>query len=201
MKSRNGTETSKKEPIIDVSYESDSIVYSKLVEVCYQQQPKFKKWIPFYGIVEVREVKVRAYIPFGLASRVLLTKSHFRLLSTKGESNRCRVHIYPLNMENIRGEAEETIATSEHPDYLETYGCYDGWHSDACPASMDYTAELCVAERIEAAQRRRNNLDAYYLLRDCVRDPSSADNYETLKGMAQESPIIYLKSVEFLSLR
>ena len=58
---------------------------------------------------------------------------------------------------------------------------------------MDFNAEPCMMEQIEAAKQRKNDLDTYYLLRDCAWDPQKADSYETLKGMAQESPIIHLK--------
>ena len=58
---------------------------------------------------------------------------------------------------------------------------------------MDFNAKPCMMEQTKAAQQRKNNLDTYYLLRDCARDPQKADSYKTLKGMAQESPIIHLK--------
>ncbi|KAH7116190.1 hypothetical protein B0J11DRAFT_539414 [Dendryphion nanum] len=177
IKTKEGTERLNFEIFRHDSFESDSTIYKRLNEVCYQHQPKFKRWIPFYGVVEVREVK-------------------FRFLGIKDKSNRHRVHIYRLNINEIGEEAKNTIAISRHPDYWDTYGCCDEWHSDACPASTDYTAEPCIVKRVEVAQLRRNNLETYSLLTDCVRDPQSADEYETLKGMAQESPIIDLKISE-----
>jgi hypothetical protein len=38
--------------------ESDASIYDRLRDACFQQQGKWKWWIPFYGVVNVREVKV-----------------------------------------------------------------------------------------------------------------------------------------------
>jgi hypothetical protein len=40
--------------------ESDASIYDRLRDACFQQQNKWKRWIPFYGVVDVREVKVRS---------------------------------------------------------------------------------------------------------------------------------------------
>jgi hypothetical protein len=40
--------------------ESDASIYGRLRDACFQQQNKWKRWIPFYGVVDVREVKVRS---------------------------------------------------------------------------------------------------------------------------------------------
>ena len=40
--------------------ESDASIYDRLRDACFQQQNKWKRWIPFYGAVNVREVKVRS---------------------------------------------------------------------------------------------------------------------------------------------
>ena len=39
--------------------ESDATIYHRLKDACFLHQGKWKKWIPFYGVVDVREVKVR----------------------------------------------------------------------------------------------------------------------------------------------
>jgi len=38
--------------------ESDAAIYDRLKRVCFQHQNRWKKWIPFYGIVDVREINV-----------------------------------------------------------------------------------------------------------------------------------------------
>lgn len=51
--------------------ESDAAIYQRLKESCFRYQDKWKEWIPFYGVVDVREVKVRLFIHFfaGYCSR------------------------------------------------------------------------------------------------------------------------------------
>jgi hypothetical protein len=39
--------------------ESDAAIYQRLEETCFQYQGKWKRWLPFYGITNVREVNVR----------------------------------------------------------------------------------------------------------------------------------------------
>jgi hypothetical protein len=146
-------------------------------------------------MVSLKSARLRSVTDFlsSLGRTNLLTASKFRFLGTKHESDRCRVHIYPLDFDQLRKEAENTLGILKDPTYLEEYGCYNGQHSDICPSSAPYGTESCIEDQIEAAQQRRNNLDTYYVLTDCARDPQAADGFETLKGMAQESPIIDLE--------
>lgn len=62
IKPQNGTKRSENKVLMDSGSDSDSTVYKKLIEACYQHQPKLKRWIPFYGIVDVHEVKVGVHI-------------------------------------------------------------------------------------------------------------------------------------------
>lgn len=41
-------------------YEKDSAIYERMLAACYQFHGNWKRWIPFYGIVDVREVQVRS---------------------------------------------------------------------------------------------------------------------------------------------
>lgn len=192
VKLLDGTTSRKKEDLTDSSFERDSIVYNRMMEACTQRQLGFKRWSPFYGIVDVREVKVGvAYVLLVLLKLTIVFK--FRFLGRKDESDRCRVHIYRLNIDELRKVAEATISLSQDRGLCETYVCDKVWHSDAYEAYMEYNREPGIMQQIDAAQQRRNNLDNYYLMRDCAREPQRADRYDTLKGMAQESPITYLK--------
>ncbi|SRR6266480_5462950 len=58
-----GGETYEKLSPKENACESDAAIYHRLKETCFQYQGKWKRWIPFYGIVDVREVKVRLYTP------------------------------------------------------------------------------------------------------------------------------------------
>jgi hypothetical protein len=43
----------------DNACESDSDIYRRLVDTCYQYLGWWKRWLPYYGITEVLEVNVR----------------------------------------------------------------------------------------------------------------------------------------------
>jgi len=60
--SQNGTKRQDNEVLVDSGFDNDSTVYKGLNEACYQYQSKLKRWIPFYGIVDVREVKVGVHV-------------------------------------------------------------------------------------------------------------------------------------------
>lgn len=66
VESQNGTARWEEKVFIDSGFESDSTIYKKLNEACSQYQLMFKRWVPFYGIVDVREVKVGVHILFVL---------------------------------------------------------------------------------------------------------------------------------------
>lgn len=45
----------------DNACESDSDIFRRLVDTCYQYMGWWKRWLPYYGITEVREVNVRLH--------------------------------------------------------------------------------------------------------------------------------------------
>lgn len=170
--------------IADGSFDSDSTIYKNLREVCYQHQPRLKKWIPFYGIADVREVK-------------------FYSQDEKDEFNRSLVDIFPLDIDRIHGEDNKTIIKNR----MRQSEC----HYDVCTLRRQckdcerYRKDTggmwenyCPAPKIRAAKRRQQNCRNYSLLRECARYPQKSDNYnyKTLDGMAQESPIIHLEEHE-----
>jgi hypothetical protein len=46
------------------TFESDSLVWNTLMNTCYEHKGDWKRWIPFYGVVDVREVNVRSLKPY-----------------------------------------------------------------------------------------------------------------------------------------
>jgi hypothetical protein len=58
LKNDDGTPKTRKKYIERRAFESDSAIYEKLNAACYQHRGRWKRWIPFYGIVDVREVQV-----------------------------------------------------------------------------------------------------------------------------------------------
>ena len=54
---------------------------------------------------------------------------------------------------------------------------------------MNELALPCIRKQAQRARKRVLKLDTLYLLRDCARNPSSANGLGTLEGMAQENCI------------
>lgn len=46
----------------ELACESDAAIYQRLQDTCFQFQGTWKRWLPFYGIVDVREVNVRRLV-------------------------------------------------------------------------------------------------------------------------------------------
>jgi hypothetical protein len=42
----------------EMACESDTAIYDRLVETCFDHKGKWKRWLPFYGVTNVREVEV-----------------------------------------------------------------------------------------------------------------------------------------------
>ncbi|KAH7130098.1 hypothetical protein B0J11DRAFT_243963 [Dendryphion nanum] len=151
--------------------ESDATIYHRLGEVCFQQQGKWKKWVPFYGVVDVREVK-------------------FQFTGVVEKEGRFPVHIHPINVDEVRQKADDTIAQEPSHDFGENCDDY-GYHSNACDIGMDVLSLPCIKDQINAARQQKKRLGCLHQLKDCVRDPWSANGLRTLEGIAQESFVIH----------
>ncbi|KAJ4320516.1 hypothetical protein N0V94_003379 [Neodidymelliopsis sp. IMI 364377] len=165
-------------------YESDSVIFYKLEQACYQYQGEWKRWIPFYGIVHVREVNVRVLVTF---LRLPANNVKFTFLKTPRKTGRLPIKIWPLNHERIRKAAIDTIALRDVEDICMLT------HSEQCMARMeDYNLD-CIEVQITAAVKWKNNLDySLHLLKDFVLDPWTANGDETrpLTGLVQETFIL-----------
>lgn len=40
------------------AFESDAAVWGRMREICFNEKGQWKKWLPFYGPIAVREVEV-----------------------------------------------------------------------------------------------------------------------------------------------
>lgn len=97
----------------------------------------------------------------------------------------------PVDIHKARKKADDTIAL-EPSDIEVEFGeeCLDEiWHSSRCQHMMMDLSMPCIKMQIEAARKHIRKLDTLYLLKDCARNPRSANGLRTLEGMAQESCI------------
>ncbi|KAI0964952.1 hypothetical protein F4678DRAFT_363418 [Xylaria arbuscula] len=98
---------------LNTAYESDSDIWRRLVKTCYEHKGKWKKWIPFYGVTEVREVT-------------------FHIFDVVNSEKRCPIYIMPVDCQTVRGRCEAEWAES-----WRNSPCEDGRHSDDCLHPMD----------------------------------------------------------------
>lgn len=151
--------------------ESDATVYHRLREGCFQHQGKWKKWVLFYGVVDVREVK-------------------FQFTGAVERGGRFPVHIHPINIDEVRRKADEMIAQEPNHGFGEDCDGY-GYHSIQCEVGMDEWSLPCIQDQINAARQQKKRLACLHQLKDCVMDPWSANGLRTLEGIAQESFVIH----------
>ncbi|PSN73180.1 hypothetical protein BS50DRAFT_181199 [Corynespora cassiicola Philippines] len=163
-KTRSGDEITKSDS------ESDFSVYQKLVEACYQYQGKWKRWVPFYGPVDVREVK---FVFTGIAEM----------------NGRFAIHIHPIIVDEVQEEENQTIAFVSKYDN-DHDRCSRNNHNDDCEAATNAYHLPCMMTRYKNAWQRKKGLASLHQLRDCVRDPRDADEFRTLDGLAQRSFIL-----------
>lgn len=57
----------------ETACEPDSVLWSRIVDTCYQVQGNWKRWIPFYGITEVQEVTVRLSLQLDIVAILRLS--------------------------------------------------------------------------------------------------------------------------------
>lgn len=85
---------------------------------------------------------------------------------------------------------------------ITTEYCYDYLHNPGCPMAK-YDPQLedflgpqrCIEEEANEAKERKRRLNRLYLLKECARNPSKANELGTLDGMAQDSCIYNTKYV------
>ncbi|KAH6708896.1 hypothetical protein BKA61DRAFT_615054 [Leptodontidium sp. MPI-SDFR-AT-0119] len=153
----------------ELACESDAAIYQRLQDTCFQFQGTWKRWLPFYGVVDVREV-------------------NFQFVGVVERDGRFPIHILPSNVNQVRDDADRVISLS--PDDLDIdFGeaCWDEGHSTRC---QRMAFGPCINVQIEAARQRKKKLTLVHLLRDCARNPCSANGLHTLDGMAQDSCIL-----------
>ncbi len=118
----------------------------------------------------------------------------FVFIGVVERNGRFPVLIKPLDIDKIEEAAESTIACGpDEFDIQELDFCFDGLHTAKCQERMDVLSKQCIMKEIEAARQRIRKLKTLYLLKDCARNPSSANGLNTFKGMAQDSCIYDLQ--------
>ncbi|KAK0753009.1 hypothetical protein B0T18DRAFT_395806 [Schizothecium vesticola] len=152
--------------------EDDRAVYARMVETCFRDLGSWRRWLPFYGVVSVNEVTIK------FDGRV-------------GPNDRFFGLIEPVDLEKTKEECYQAI--KNYPvigDWNGWNDCNDGGHhTEECEMAMEHAGSECLKVAAEKAEERLTQMQLRYLLKQCARDPDSANGLKTLRGMAQESCI------------
>ncbi|EXM26126.1 hypothetical protein FOTG_07147 [Fusarium oxysporum f. sp. vasinfectum 25433] len=163
--------------------ESDTDIYQRLVETCYQQLGRWKRWLPYYGITDVIEVK-------------------FRFARTVDLDGHYPIHMNIINIEETREKCNIAILRHLSRPHLDVdNACWEhGPHSDERDVRMSEWGEPCIRVAAKEAEQRLKLLDDIQHLKKCARDPASAKGLRTLEGMAQESCIYDVKGSKAIAM-
>ncbi|CAG9951096.1 unnamed protein product [Clonostachys rosea f. rosea IK726] len=163
--------------------ESDSDIYQRLTDTCYQHLAPWKRWLPYYGITEVLEV-------------------NFHFAGVVESDGRYPIQMESVKLDKILEECKKLIAkypTGEYVD-IDDVCLDDDFHSEKCRMGMWAWSQPCIRVDAEKANHRRNRLLFLCLLKDCARDPARANGLRTLEGLAQESCIYDIKGENKVAL-
>ncbi|KAH6994645.1 hypothetical protein EDB82DRAFT_502224 [Fusarium venenatum] len=161
----------------DGACESDYEIYQRLLDTCYQHLGRWKKWLPYYGITEVLEVK-------------------FQFACVVESNGRYPISMKHVNLEDVTEQCKKTIArhpTSPSFDFVEP--CANDYHSGQCTFFTEDLLQPCIRIQAEEAEKCLKRLPFLSHLKDCARNPKEANGLNTLKGMAQKSCIYDIRYV------
>ncbi|CAH0022253.1 unnamed protein product [Clonostachys rhizophaga] len=156
--------------------ESDSEIYERLTEISYEYLGPWKRWLPYYGITEVLEVK-------------------FQFSGVVESDERYPIQMESVETEKVLEECEKIITRHPTGEYVEfSDACLDNYvHSEECLIGMRALSSPCIKVDAEKAEQRRKRLILLSRLKDCARDPARANGLRTLEGLAQECCIYDIK--------
>lgn len=151
----------------DTVLEDDRAVYTRMVKVCFQRLGRWRKWLPFYGVVRVTEVL------FQFDGRVYRDGRFFGVMTA-------------VDIEKTQQDCKQAIDMDPIPHEYNGWDCCDGYnHANACA----YRDKKCLAVAAEEARERVWRVGRHYLLTACAQNPADANGLDTLSGMTQESCI------------
>lgn len=169
--------------------EDDRAVYFRMVKTCFRDLGRWKRWLPYYGVVSVNEVTVSPALSLcGTGSFLLLSQIKFDGRATR--DGRFFGQIESVDLDKIRKECKEALENRPIPEDWNGFEACDGsWHTEKCMMAMEYSMSDCLAIQADRAEDRLKRMGRRYLLTTCARDPDIANGLDTLSGMAQKSCI------------
>ncbi|KAJ6006656.1 hypothetical protein N7451_004600 [Penicillium sp. IBT 35674x] len=180
-----GQEICEQPTIKKEAFECDAAIWDRMRAACLNERAEWKKWVPFYGPIAVREVEATH-------------QTKFQFVGVEDEDGIFPIFgLTPVDEEKLRKEADNIIASAPTETDVE-YGndCMGDWHSTKCPAYLE-PCSPCILDMAEEARQRKRRLGMLFLLKHCAREPQTANGLGTLEGMAQEACIYDLHDDQF----
>ncbi|KAK3173424.1 hypothetical protein OEA41_006753 [Lepraria neglecta] len=149
----------------------DVVICQKLNRAFWAQVGPWHRYIPFYGIVKVEEVK-------------------FQIRSLR--EDRYGILLEHLDYKKIEEEANSQIDLAKSSqDYLTNDFCdpETNCHTEECLKMMDFANDPCFVKQAESAKLRLKGLKSLGFLTENFKAPLTAAEGSSLKGLAQESCI------------
>ncbi|KAI1347709.1 hypothetical protein F5Y01DRAFT_329247 [Xylaria sp. FL0043] len=163
----------------DEDCEWDSKTWKGLVETCYRYKGRWKKLVPFYGIVEVKEVT-------------------FQFLGIVDAKSRYPISMMPVDGERVKRECEDILGKPLADGDGETCMAPD-WHTQDCENAMEWKFP-CIYKQAEDAKQRLKKIRFPDVLRKCALNPETARGLYSFEGFEQGSCIVYLEGPDAVKL-
>ncbi|KAI0537843.1 hypothetical protein GGR58DRAFT_470079 [Xylaria digitata] len=141
--------------------ESDSAIWKRLVETCYENKGMWKKWIPFYGITEVREV-------------------NFQFLGVVDVGERYPICMMPVDCEEVKSLYQARLDAMTRDSGVRDMDDLD--YDDMCNFAHDDTDDLD-----DDPEERLKRIPFQYILKGCALKPETANGLYSLEGFLQDS--------------
>jgi hypothetical protein len=94
------------------------------------------------------------------------------------------------DIEKTKKDCQQTIMMEPIPDSYNGWdSCYGNRHAEDCENGMVAWDQECLTVSAEKAKERLRRIPLRYLFTTCARDPTDANDLDTLSGMAQDSCI------------
>lgn len=126
-----------------------------------------------------------------------MLKIQFQFAGFVEPDGRYLICITPIDFKNVSEECEKIIARyPTNPSFHYNVTCPgDNEHSEECQIMMEEWGQPCIKDQVEKAERRLKRLRFRPQLKECARNPASANGLYTLEDLAQEGCIYDVKYV------
>lgn len=165
--------------------DTDAAIFEKLRQVSYIHCGMWKRWLPYYGPVQVNEVEVRSYIFPQAQNRSDAIQIEFYGYCNNDGS--FAISVKKQDMDKLKAELEGLVREIP-PRWMceEGVACWGGdEHTDECQAAQEMCDGVCVTNKGHDAEERLARIGMLKHLTKAARRPSKAEQkFQLLDGIS-----------------